>query len=135
MGVVELRNSAAVSCPPVNADGPPRSERRITAAGAARPVRTKDADLQLAVDGLAAAELVVKAAAQEVLRAVAELGAARFGASALTVYRDKAGRCYIDMVNDGRGRRLALLDRELYTLTEHAACLGIDLGQTRTVEP
>jgi hypothetical protein len=135
MGVVEPRNSAAVSCPPDNAGGPPPSERRITAADDSRPGRTVSADLQHAVDALAAAERVVTAAAQEVLRAVAELGAARFGASAVTVYRDKAGHCYIDMLNDGRGRRLALLDKELYALTEHAACLWIDPGQTRTVRP
>jgi hypothetical protein len=135
MGVVEPRNSAAVSCPPDNAGGPSWSERRIAGARDARPVRSGGADLQLAVDALAAAEGVVKAAAQEVLRAVAELAAARFGASALTVYRDKTGHCYIDVLSDGRGRRLALLDKELYALTEHPACLWIDPGQTRTVRP
>jgi hypothetical protein len=135
MGVVEPENSAADFPPPDTAGGPPWSERRIPAAGEARPVKTGGSDLELAKDGLAAAELVVKAAAHEVLRAVAKLGAARFGASAVTVYRDRTGRCYIDVLNDGCGRRLALLDKELYALTEHAACLWMDPGETRTFRP
>ena len=135
MGVHEPRDGAAAFFPPDHAGGPPRSERRIAGAGDARPVRSGGADLQLAVDALAAAEVVVKAAAHELVRAVAALSAARFGASALTVYRHKTGHCYIDVLNDGRGRRLALLDKELYALTEHAARLWIDPGETRTVQP
>jgi hypothetical protein len=134
MGVVEPSDSAAFSFPPDSAGDPLGSERRIAAAADARPMGSTGAGLQPAVGALAAAELVVKAAAQQVLRAVAELAAARFGASALTVYVDKTGRCYIDVLNDGHGRRLALLDKELYALAEHAACLWIDPGETRTVQ-
>jgi len=102
------------------------------AAAAVRPDLVAAPELGLAVDALDAAEVVVKAAAEQVLRTVRQLSAARYGASALTVYRDKGGRCYIDMRSEGRARRLALIDKDLYLVTERAACLCVGVGETRT---
>jgi hypothetical protein len=122
--------------PADDARGSGRNNHPVAAENDIRPVRTgAGADLPDTLDALDAAEIVVKAAAQAVLRAVAELGAGPIRSVGLDGLPRQGRTVLHRRATERRSRRLALLDKNLYAVTEPTASLRVGQGETRTVQP